>query len=76
MNINYVIITNGLKKTHKDYMKQFGKLSYLLDCCIEDEETRKSIEFTFAKPGLNKDEYYSAKYTIKRMTVTRKAKKA
>ncbi len=76
MNINYVIITNGLKKTHPYYMRQFGKLSYLLDCWIEDEETRKSIEFTFAKPGLNKDEYYSAKYTIKRMTVTRKAKKA
>ena len=74
MNINYVIITHNLKKTHKDYMREFGKLSYLLDCCIDDEETKKSIDFTFSKPGLNKEEYYSTKYTIKRMTVIRKPK--
>ena len=74
MNITYVIINRKVRATSEGFIKTFGKLSFLIDQEIEDEETKQSIMATFSKRGLNRSEYISDKFIIRKMGIERKAK--
>lgn len=74
MNVTYIVINRKVRATSEGFIKTFGKLSFLIDQEIEDEETKQSIKATFSKNGLNRSEYISDRYIIRKMEIERKAK--
>ena len=74
MNNTYVITNRKLKDTDKRHVLLYGNKQWFLDENAVDEIECKKINFTFSVNGLNRSEYISDKFIIRKMGIERKAK--
>ena len=71
MNKNWIIVFKG---KHFRTIKEYGKLSYLLDKEIKSKDLKEKIMYNFSVNGRYKDEFENDKYFIAQRIVIRKTK--